>query len=53
MIGHVMKLAKDIDQFAYEYDTYDYWDSMSLRMNIIIHYDTFVTEYTTKSFEAA
>ena len=22
MIGYIMKLAKDIDQFAYEYDTY-------------------------------
>ena len=31
MIGYIMKLAKDIDQFAYEYDTYDYWDSITDR----------------------
>ncbi len=28
MIETIMKLAKDIDQFAYDYDTYDYLDSV-------------------------
>lgn len=31
MIGPIMRLAKDIDQFAYDYDTYDYWDSVPNR----------------------